>query len=173
VSRTTAAIVVDVQNDFCEGGSLAVAGGSEVARSITRWLATRTFDHIVATRDYHVDPGRHFSDHPDYIDRWPPHCVAGTTGANLHPDLDTSRIEAVFDKGRHEAAYSAFQGASGGLTLADWLAAEAVDSPPRSNWASPRESPEVRSTPHWSTCAEPGSTWSACPPSRTSRRPVH
>ena len=76
-----ALIIVDVQNDFCEGGSLAVAGGAAVARAISEHLAGGPgYDHVVATKDFHVDPGSHFSDHPDYAASWPPHCVAGTTG---------------------------------------------------------------------------------------------
>ncbi len=77
---------------------------------------------MVATRDYHVDPGTHFSETPDYVDSWPPHCVAGTQGADFQPCLDTSRIEAVFSKGRHEAAYSGFEGTTDdGTSLAVWL----------------------------------------------------
>ena len=117
-------IVADVQNDFCEGGSLAVPGGSFVARSISKLLATSTeeYAHVVATQDHHIDPGHHFSDHPDFVDTWPPHCVAGTPGAEFHPDLDTSRVEAVFRKGEHRAAYSGFEGADeSGTPMADWL----------------------------------------------------
>src|SRR5262249_13960932 len=69
------------------------------------------YAHVVASRDYHIDPGDHFSDHPDFVGTWPPHCVAGTPGAEFHPDLDTSRLEAVFSKGAYAAAYSAFEGA--------------------------------------------------------------
>jgi nicotinamidase/pyrazinamidase len=117
-----ALVIVDVQNDFCEGGSLAVAGGTEVARAISRFVAGRGYHHVVASRDYHIDPGSHFSATPDYASSWPPHCVVGTPGAEFHPDLDTSRIEAVFSKGAHEAAYSAFEGSNeDGTTLADWL----------------------------------------------------
>ena len=117
-----ALVIVDVQNDFCEGGSLAVAGGGEVARSISRFVAGTGYHHVVASRDYHVDPGGHFSASPDYANSWPPHCVVGTPGADFHPDLDTGRIEAVFSKGAHEAAYSAFEGrADDGTALADWL----------------------------------------------------
>jgi len=120
-----ALIIVDVQNDFCEGGSLAVAGGAAVARAITDYLAgpdgTR-YDHVVATQDYHVQPGAHFSAQPDYADSWPAHCVAGTPGAAFHPDLDTSQVEEVFRKGEFAAAYSGFEGASeAGETLRDWL----------------------------------------------------
>ena len=118
-----ALLIVDVQNDFCEGGSLAVPGGTEVTRAINNHIAAGPrYAHVVATRDYHIDPGTHFSDTPDYIDSWPPHCVVGTQGAELHPHLDTSRIEAVFSKGRHEAAYSGFEGTTdGGTPLAVWL----------------------------------------------------
>ena len=122
-----ALVIVDVQNDFCEGGSLAVAGGGEVARAISRFIADGAYHHVVASRDYHVDPGGHFSASPDYANSWPPHCVVGTPGADFHPDLDTRRIEAVFSKGAHEAAYSAFEGAADdGTALADWLHARGI-----------------------------------------------
>jgi nicotinamidase/pyrazinamidase len=126
-----ALIIVDVQNDFCEGGSLAVAGGAAVAAGITALLGSgdHGYDHVVATQDFHIDPGSHFSAHPDYAASWPAHCVAGTAGAQFHPDLDTSTVEAVFRKGAHAAAYSGFEGAtSDGTTLAGWLRARRVDS---------------------------------------------
>jgi nicotinamidase/pyrazinamidase len=123
-----ALIVVDVQNDFCEGGSLAVAGGTQVARGISTLLADSGYDHIVATRDHHIDPGAHFSADPDFVDTWPRHCVVGTSGVSLHADLDTSRVEAVFDKGEYAAAYSAFEGVSDGVPLADWLRGHDVDT---------------------------------------------
>ena len=124
-----ALIIVDVQNDFCEGGSLAVAGGAAVARAISDHLAGGPgYAHVVATKDFHVDPGSHFSDHPDYADSWPPHCVAGTTGADFHPNLDTAAVEAVFLKGAHAAAYSGFEGSDDdGTPLADWLRGHSVD----------------------------------------------
>jgi len=120
---TSALIIADVQNDFCEGGSLPVVGGAAVAAAISAALAASpdAWDHVVATKDHHVDPGTHFADQPDYVDTWPPHCVAGTPGADFHPALDTDRIEAVFVKGEHEAAYSGFEGRSGGIGLAAWL----------------------------------------------------
>ena len=127
---TRAVVVVDVQNDFCEGGSLAVAGGAAVAAAISDRLATGDFDHAVATRDHHVDPGSHFSADPDFVDSWPPHCVVGTSGVELHPNLDPATLEAVFDKGEYAAAYSGFEGRSGGPAgqpLADWLRAHGVD----------------------------------------------
>ena len=97
-----ALIIVDVQNDFCEGGSLAVSGGADVAGAISEYVDGHhgEFDHIVATQDWHIDPGDHFSDTPDFKDSWPPHCVAGTPGAELHPDLDTEYIQAYFQKGQ-------------------------------------------------------------------------
>jgi nicotinamidase/pyrazinamidase len=124
-----ALIIVDVQNDFCEGGSLAVAGGAAVARAISDLLAGGPgYSHVVATKDFHVDPGSHFSDHPDYAASWPPHCVAGTTGADFHPNLDTAAVEAVFRKGAHAAAYSGFEGADdAGTPLGDWLRGYGVD----------------------------------------------
>jgi nicotinamidase/pyrazinamidase len=125
---SSAVILVDVQNDFCEGGSLAVSGGAAVAAAIGPWLAGQNIDHVVATRDYHVDPNGHFAVHPDFVDSWPAHCVVGTAGADLHRDLATDRIEAIFDKGRYEAAYSGFQGASDGVALLDWLRDRGVDT---------------------------------------------
>jgi nicotinamidase/pyrazinamidase len=124
-----ALIIVDVQNYFCEGGSLAVAGGAAVARAIGGHLAGgHGYRHVAATKDFHVDPGGHFSDHPDYVNSWPPHCVAGTPGADFHPDLDTSAIEAVFTKGAYAAAYSGFEGTDeAGTPLADWLRGHGVD----------------------------------------------
>lgn len=120
---TKALIVVDVQNDFCEGGSLAVAGGAAVAAAISQHIATSSYDHVVATRDYHVDPGEHFSDMPDFIDTWPVHCVAGTPGASFHPELDVAGIEQVFSKGRFAAAYSGFEAEN---DLAGWLTDQGV-----------------------------------------------
>jgi nicotinamidase/pyrazinamidase len=123
-----AVLVADVQNDFCEGGSLAVAGGAEVASAITVRLGEGGYEHAVATRDHHIDPGPHFSLTPDYVDTWPPHCVVGTAGVALHPNLDTSRIEAVFDKGEYAPAYSGFDGVYEGMPLLDWLHERGVDT---------------------------------------------
>lgn len=118
-----ALIIVDVQRDFCEGGSLAVAGGADVAAAISGLLAGEAgrWDHVVATRDHHIDPGAHFGDPPDYVTTWPPHCVVGTPGVDFHPALDTDRIEAVFDKGEYAAAYSGFEGDASGIGLSAWL----------------------------------------------------
>ncbi|AXI77737.1 isochorismatase family protein [Peterkaempfera bronchialis] len=128
-----ALIVVDVQNDFCEGGSLAVAGGAEVAAAITDLVAVSAagYAHVVATRDSHLDPGDHFSDHPDYVHSWPAHCVAGTEGVGFHPNFApaviSGAVEAVFDKGAHAAAYSGFEGVDeNGVSLAVWLRSRSV-----------------------------------------------
>lgn len=128
-----ALIIVDVQNDFCEGGSLAVAGGADVAAAITDLVgdAPAGYAHVVATRDHHIDPGDHFSAHPDYEHSWPPHCVAGTEGSGFHPNfapvIASGAIDAVFDKGAYAAAYSGFEGTDeNGTTLADWLRGRGV-----------------------------------------------
>ncbi|MGH3444383.1 MAG: isochorismatase family protein [Nocardioidaceae bacterium] len=116
-----ALLVVDIQNDFCEGGSLAVAGGAAVASAVSVRIAAGAYDHVVATRDHHVDPGDHFSDQPDFARSWPPHCVVGTDGEAFHPNLDPQRFDAVFLKGEYAAAYSGFEGSAEDVRLADWL----------------------------------------------------
>jgi nicotinamidase/pyrazinamidase len=125
-------VVVDVQNDFCEGGSLPVTGGAAVAHAISQYLAGPEgggYAHVVATQDYHIDPGPHFSAEPDFVRSWPPHCVAGTPGAEFHPPLDAGRFEAVFRKGLRAAAYSGFEGADAdGVPLAAWLRDRGVTS---------------------------------------------
>ncbi len=123
-----ALVIVDVQNDFCEGGSLAVAGGGEVARAISQYL--KPADTTTSSRRGTSTSTRamHFSADPDFVNSWPRHCVAGTGGADFHPDLDTSHIETVFSKGAHEAAYSAFDGRDeAGTPLAAWLRERGVD----------------------------------------------
>jgi nicotinamidase/pyrazinamidase len=125
-----ALIVVDVQNDFCEGGSLAVPGGAEAAFRIGALLHHWTeqdpkapdYAVAVATRDHHIDPGAHFSDNPDFVNSWPVHCRVGTDGAAFHPNLDPQPFDAIFLKGEHAAAYSGFEGrTTDGAGLADWL----------------------------------------------------
>ena len=124
-----ALIVVDVQNDFCEGGSLAVTGGASVAAAISAHIASGGYDQVVATRDYHIDPGAHFSEHPDFVATWPVHCVVGTPGSSFHPELDVTPIAAVFSKGAHQAAYSGFEGSTReGVGLADWLRGHDIDT---------------------------------------------
>jgi nicotinamidase/pyrazinamidase len=130
-----ALLLVDVQNDFCESGSLAVAGGAEVARRISAHVLghAREYATIVATADWHDDPGGHFSENPDFRDSWPAHCRIGTDGARFHPAVAPAfdHVEAVFRKGSHEAAYSGFEGrATVGdqrIALADWLRDRAIE----------------------------------------------
>ena len=111
-----ALLVIDVQNDFVEGGSLAVKGGREVAGMVSRHLRhfKGEYQFVAATRDYHEDPGDHFSDHPDFQSTWPPHCVAGTPGAGFCPPIQNlvreKLIQTVVTKGQHAAAYSGFEG---------------------------------------------------------------
>ena len=128
---TRALLVVDGQNDFCEGGSLAVAGGAALASRIGELLSTvaeHDYAAVVATQDHHVDPGSHFSSEPNFVDSWPPHCVVGTGGADFHPALQPRPFDAVFRKGEHAAAYSGFEGADDrGTSLADWLAERSID----------------------------------------------
>ena len=131
-----ALIVVDVQNDFCEGGSLAVSGGARVASDIGVLLHHWTrkdpkapdYAVAVATRDHHVDPGHHWAREPDFVDTWPVHCRVGTDGEAFHPNLDPQPFDAIFLKGDHAAAYSAFEGrTTDGDVLADWLRARGID----------------------------------------------
>jgi len=132
---TRALIVVDVQNDFCEGGSLPVSGGAAVAAAIGdmlhRWshhdLEAPSYDLVVATKDHHRDPGPHWSPEPDFVDSWPVHCRIGTDGEAFHPNLDPQPFDAIFLKGEHAAAYSGFEGATtDGVGLAEWLRARGV-----------------------------------------------
>jgi nicotinamidase/pyrazinamidase len=130
-----ALLVVDVQNDFCEGGSLPVAGGAQVAHGISevlrRWSAgspgAPEYAVTVATQDHHVDPGDHFSHDPDFVLTWPRHCVAGTDGVAFHPNLDPQPFSSVFLKGEYAAAYSGFEGRNHeGQGLTDWLRAHEI-----------------------------------------------
>jgi nicotinamidase/pyrazinamidase len=132
-----ALIVVDVQNDFCEGGSLPVSGGAEVAHRISSLLHLWTergpkapdYAFAVATRDHHIDPGEHFSDDPDFVHSWPQHCVVGSDGVAFHPNLDPQPFDAIFLKGEYAAAYSGFEGRNhDGVALADWLRSRQVNA---------------------------------------------
>ncbi|MFK5635915.1 MULTISPECIES: isochorismatase family protein [unclassified Ornithinimicrobium] len=132
---SSALIVVDVQNDFCEGGSLAVAGGTAVAVGVGEHLRSHGQEYaaVVATADWHVDPGDHWSDEPDFRSSWPVHCRAGDDGAKFHAELGPAleHVQAVFRKGEHAAAYSGFEGTTlvHGRTvgLAEWLRERAID----------------------------------------------
>jgi nicotinamidase/pyrazinamidase len=125
-----ALIVVDVQNDFCEGGSLPVTGGAQVAHDVAdllhHWSSkdpqARDWAHVVATKDHHINPGAHWSQEPDFVDSWPVHCRVGSDGEAFHPNLDPQPFDAIFLKGDHAAAYSGFEGlTTSGVGLSDWL----------------------------------------------------
>lgn len=107
-----ALIIVDVQPTFCEGGSLPVTGGNAVAQKIADFVRQHRSDYdlIVTTQDWHIDPGAHFSQTPDFVDTWPPHGVAGTAEAELHPALSDLDADVSVKKGQYEAAYSGFEG---------------------------------------------------------------
>lgn len=125
-----ALVVVDVQNDFCEGGSLAVAGGADVAAAITDHARSHADDYavVVGTLDHHVDPGGHFGENPDFVDSWPRHCEVGTRGVEPHPALDATLVREWFRKGAYAAAYSGFEGEDvGGTRLGAWLRSRGVD----------------------------------------------
>ncbi len=119
-----ALLVVDVQPTFCEGGSLPVEGGNAVAAAIARYVEVHRdrYPLVVTTQDWHVDPGAHFSDTPDFVDTWPPHGVAGTAEAAIHPALAAMLPDLSVRKGAYAAAYSGFEGVDAdGRPLADLL----------------------------------------------------
>jgi putative nicotinate phosphoribosyltransferase len=130
---SVALLVVDVQRDFCEGGSVAVAGGNDVAAGVATLVANerKRYGAVIASRDRHVNPGTHFAQAgsaPDFETSWPVHCVVGSEGADLNPLLADLDWDAVFDKGRDEAAYSAFEGQDvTGIPLATWLLDHGID----------------------------------------------
>jgi len=113
-----ALFIIDVQNDFCEGGSLAVSGGAAVAAGLTSYLGehAKEYDVVIASRDWHDgnnDNGGHFAhagEAPDYVNSWPVHCVSGSEGAEYHPNLDTSYIQEHIEKGQGKPSYSIFEG---------------------------------------------------------------
>ena len=171
----TALIVVDVQNDFCEGGSLPVTGGAQVAADVGRAAAPAErgragragYDHVVATKDHHVDPGDHWAGEPDFVDSWPVHCRVGTEGEAFHPNLDPQPFDAIFLKGEHQAAYSGFEGAHDGHPLADWLR-RPRGHPTSTSAASP---PTTASGPPPSTPRGRGSRPRCCSTSAPAWRP--
>lgn len=132
-----ALIVVDIQNDFCPGGALGTAHGAEVAAAVSAFAQRArdagTYGAVVGTKDWHIDPVGHFAtggEEPDFTETWPVHCVAGSVGAQPHPDFDTSLVDVWFLKGEHTAAYSGFEGhvADSAVPLADWLRNRGVDA---------------------------------------------
>jgi len=124
-----ALIIVDVQPTFCEGGALAVAGGNAVAERVAAYATAHREDYrlIVTTQDWHIEPGAHFSAAPDYVDTWPPHGVAGSAEAELHPALAGLGLDAQVKKGQYAAAYSGFEGVTDdGASLDQVLAAGGI-----------------------------------------------
>ncbi|WP_159798780.1 isochorismatase family protein [Puerhibacterium puerhi] len=109
---TRALLVVDVQPTFCEGGELAVEGGNRVAEDVAAYARDHRgrYAVVVTTQDWHVDPGEHFSQNPDFVDSWPPHGVAGTANAELHPALAGLELDAQVKKGQFDPGYSGFDG---------------------------------------------------------------
>ncbi|MDX2024896.1 isochorismatase family protein [Microcella sp.] len=112
-----ALVIIDVQNDFTEGGALGVEGGAAVAAAITEHVREHPDDYavVIASRDWHDpdnDNGGHFAAHgnPDFVSTWPPHCMAGTDGAEYHPAIDTGLIDIHVRKGQGVPAYSIFEG---------------------------------------------------------------
>ncbi len=113
-----ALFIIDVQNDFCEGGALACQGGALVAKKITKYLASSKadYDFVIASRDWHTpndDNGGHFPQagtEPDFVNNWPLHCIAGEAGAEYHPNLDSSLIDIHIKKGQGQHGYSIFEG---------------------------------------------------------------
>ncbi|TWE12196.1 isochorismatase family protein [Rudaeicoccus suwonensis] len=136
---TQALVIVDVQNDFCEGGSLAVAGGAGVAQRISAYVERHheLYDALAATADWHMAPGAHWSKSPDFKDSWPVHCHVGTSGAEFHPAVlpaismigQMGSAGSIFRKGEHAAAYSGFEGSDeAGTDLQTWLRERGVDT---------------------------------------------
>ncbi len=122
-------MVVDVQPTFCEGGALGVTGGNAVAERIAAYVDAHPYDVIATSPDWHIDPGEHFSDSPDFVDTWPPHGMAGTAEAELHPALASVKADIAVKKGHYSAAYSAFERVTDdGENLADALRAAGVEA---------------------------------------------
>lgn len=124
-----ALFIIDVQNDFTEGGALGVDGGAAVAARVTEYLAEHGegYDLVVASRDWHNpddDNGGHFATDgaPDFVTTWPEHCIADTPGAEYHPALDVSRVDVHIRKGQGVPAYSIFEGTDdSGASIGDVL----------------------------------------------------
>lgn len=119
-----ALLIVDIQPTFCEGGALGVVGGNDVAERIADFVTEYEdeYEIIVTTQDWHINPGEHFSDHPDFVDTWPPHGVAGTAQAELHDAIAALPFDDSVKKGQYAAAYSGFEGVNkAGDTLEEIL----------------------------------------------------
>lgn len=128
-SKKRALLIVDVQPTFCEGGALGCEGGNAVAERIADFVTENQDEYalVVTTQDWHIDPGSHFSDTPDFVDSWPPHGVAGTPEAELHDAIADLPIDDSVKKGQYAAAYSGFEGTNKeGMTLEEILRAAEI-----------------------------------------------
>ena len=126
-----ALLIVDVQPTFCEGGELGIDGGNACAQRIAEFVDVHSddYDFIITTQDWHIEPGEHFSDSPDFVDTWPPHGIAGTDNAEVHRALGDVHVDYAVKKGQYEAAYSGFEGETpDGTTLFDVFEDEGIDS---------------------------------------------
>lgn len=114
-------MIVDPQNDFVDG-SLGTLGAAEIIKQISNELLLKNYDFVVASQDWHIDPAEHFI-------QFPPHCIAESKGAEFSWLLDTSKIDAIFKKGKYQPAFSAFQGYTSEPEIIDldsWLAVRRV-----------------------------------------------
>lgn len=126
---TKALLIVDVQPTFCEGGALSIEGGNACAERVAQFAEDNAdrYDLIITTQDWHVDPGEHFSETPDYVDTWPPHAIAGSAEAELHRALGDVPLDYSVKKGAYSAAYSGFEGTTpDGTGLADIFLEEQI-----------------------------------------------
>ncbi|MDU0479782.1 isochorismatase family protein [Staphylococcus chromogenes] len=131
MSEKCALVIVDTQNDFCPGGALPAPNANEAAMKIANLVrSNHSYDYVVATKDWHIDPGKHFSETPDFEKSWPVHCKAFTLGAEFHPVLELALfdhpLDAEFPKGQYTPVYSGFEGAYQGELLESWLKSRGV-----------------------------------------------
>lgn len=157
-----ALIIVDVQPTFCEGGELGVAGGNAVAERIADYVNAHRgeYEYIATTQDWHIEPGSHWSEQPDYVDTWPVHGKAGTPGAELHPAIAALHVEHHFKKGQYSPSYSGFEGYE-----------DNTDSiPSREQVASDMATGRTLAL-HWNPRVSNASTWLAWPNRTVSRKP--
>ena len=129
--KNRALLIVDVQPTFCEGGALGVTGGNATAERIADFVTENAgeYDLIVTTQDWHIKPGAHFSDHPDFVDTWPPHGMADTPEAELHEAIASLPIDESVKKGQYSGAYSGFEGKNAdGESLEDILRSAEIEA---------------------------------------------
>lgn len=126
-----ALLIVDVQPTFCEGGELGIEGGNACAQRIAKFVDIHNddYDFIITTQDWHIEPGDHFSETPDFVDTWPPHGIAGTDNAEVHRVLGDVHVDYAVKKGQYKAAYSGFEGETpDGTTLFEVFKDEGINN---------------------------------------------